>query len=156
MTKLSILIFILLGIALAYAGRLIYLVQTTAAPAGFGNGQALVACEENRPCCVSSLSPTGDFYIPPFQLPNLANDASSIDRLRKAVLTEPRVEIVFESQTRLDVTFRTALFGFRDDASFAIDPQTGKVDVRSKSRVGYSDLGVNRKRLERIRAALAK
>jgi uncharacterized protein (DUF1499 family) len=150
MSKLAIFGCILLGIVLAYIGRLVYLVQTTNAAVGFGTGSALVACEESRPCCVSSLNPVGDFHIAPLQL----KAGAGMNDLRKAVLTEPRVVIAFENATRLDVTFKTALFGFNDDASFAIDPSTGKVDMRSRSRVGYSDLGVNRKRLERVRSAL--
>jgi uncharacterized protein (DUF1499 family) len=151
MSKLAIFFCILLGIILAYIGRLVYLVQTTNAAAGFGTGSALLACQETRPCCVSSLNAVGDFYIAPLQL----KAGAGMNQLRKAVLTEPRAAIAFESATRLDVTFKTALFGFNDDASFAIDPSTGKVDVRSKSRVGYSDLSVNRKRLERVRAMLS-
>ena len=40
-----------------------------------------------------------------------------------------------------------------DDVEFSLDAGAGLINVRSASRVGYSDFGVNRKRVERIRAA---
>jgi uncharacterized protein (DUF1499 family) len=146
----------------AYVFRLVYLVQTTPAPASFGRGEPLSACPTNKPNCVSSLNSQPEFQGAPFNFSGGADTAMT--KLKAAIATEPRVEIVFADATRLDVTFKTALFGFRDDASFAIhltpvletEKQTqGRIDFHSKSRVGYSDLGVNRKRIERIRAAFA-
>ncbi len=50
--------------------------------------------------------------------------------------------------------FRSALFGFADDVEFHFDPP-GVIQVRSASRIGYSDFGVNRKRVEAIRTRFA-
>jgi uncharacterized protein (DUF1499 family) len=145
---------------LAYVGRLVYLVQTTAAPSSFGRGAPLSACPGNKPNCVSSLNSEAEFQALPFNFSGTAD--SAMTRLKAAIATEPSVEIVFADAKRLDVTFKTALFGFRDDASFAVHPiqepenqVQGRIDFHSKSRVGYSDLGVNRKRIERIRAAFS-
>jgi uncharacterized protein (DUF1499 family) len=81
--------------------------------------------------------------------------ASALAKLKAAIQTEPNVAVVFENPQQIEVTFKTALFGFRDDASFAVNPAANHIEFRSVSRVGYSDLGVNRKRIERIRAAFA-
>jgi uncharacterized protein (DUF1499 family) len=50
--------------------------------------------------------------------------------------------------------FSTSILGFVDDVEFLNDPANGQISVRSASRVGYSDFGANRKRIETIRAAL--
>jgi len=53
----------------------------------------------------------------------------------------------------LHVEFRSTLFRFVDDVEFVIDEPQGLIHIRSASRVGYSDLGANRKRMEKIRLA---
>ena len=50
--------------------------------------------------------------------------------------------------------FQTLVFRFTDDVEFLVDETNDRVDFRSASRVGYSDLGVNRKRMTTIVAAL--
>jgi uncharacterized protein (DUF1499 family) len=52
--------------------------------------------------------------------------------------------------------FTSALFRFVDDVEFQIDAESGLIHFRSASRVGRSDLGVNRKRMESIRMAFEK
>jgi uncharacterized protein (DUF1499 family) len=51
--------------------------------------------------------------------------------------------------------FTSRLFRFVDDVEFCIDDDLRIIHVRSSSRVGYFDFGVNRRRIERIRAKLA-
>jgi uncharacterized protein (DUF1499 family) len=55
----------------------------------------------------------------------------------------------------LAASFRSALFGFVDDLEMRIDRAAGVVQVRSASRVGYGDGGVNRRRVEALRTRLA-
>ncbi|HOW77583.1 MAG TPA: DUF1499 domain-containing protein [Candidatus Competibacteraceae bacterium] len=50
----------------------------------------------------------------------------------------------------LHVEFRSAVFGFVDDMEFYFSPP-GTIQVRSASRTGYSDFGVNRERVETLR-----
>ena len=50
-------------------------------------------------------------------------------------------------------TFLVPVFGFADDVEFRLSPQEGVIHVRSASRLGFSDLGVNRGRVEQLRAA---
>jgi uncharacterized protein (DUF1499 family) len=61
---------------------------------------------------------------------------------------------VEEEAGYLHAVCRSRLFGWADDLELRIDTEAGVVHVRSASRVGYSDLGVNRRRVERLRAAL--
>lgn len=51
--------------------------------------------------------------------------------------------------------YTTPLMKYVDDVEFWFDPVKGAVQVRSASRIGQSDLGANRKRIEAVRAALA-
>ena len=59
-----------------------------------------------------------------------------------------------ESSNYLHYTFTTPLWGFIDDVEFRLDASKQLFHVRSASRIGYSDLGTNRKRIEMIRARL--
>ena len=144
---------VLLVLILAYVLRLIYLVQNTPAAAGFGTGSAITACATAKPNCVSTYNAEDSFKANPIAFSGDA--ASALAKLKAAIQTEPNVEVVFENAQQIEVTFKTALFGFCDDARFAINPAANHIEFRSTSRVGYSDLGVNRKRMERIRTAFA-
>jgi uncharacterized protein (DUF1499 family) len=62
-----------------------------------------------------------------------------------------RVRIVTAEECYLHAEFTSALFRFVDDVEFLLDDGTKTIHVRSASRVGYSDLGVNRRRVEAIR-----
>jgi hypothetical protein len=64
----------------------------------------------------------------------------------------PRAVVVTATETYLHAEFRSAVFRFVDDAEFYADESAGVFQVRSAARVGSSDLGVNRKRVEEIRA----
>jgi uncharacterized protein (DUF1499 family) len=63
----------------------------------------------------------------------------------------PRVRLVTQTDTYLHAEFATAVFRFIDDVEFYVDETAGVVHFRSASRVGYSDLGVNRRRMEGVR-----
>lgn len=62
--------------------------------------------------------------------------------------------ITHHSGDYLRAEARTALFGFVDDVEFKVRPDNTTIAMRSASRVGFSDLGKNRRRLEKIRSAL--
>ena len=64
----------------------------------------------------------------------------------------PRASVVTATEPYLHAEFRSAVFRFVDDVEFLADESAGVIQVRSTSRVGSSDLGVNRKRIEAIRA----
>jgi uncharacterized protein (DUF1499 family) len=80
-----------------------------------------------------------------------ATDAFTV--LKKIIERMDRTMIVEETATYLHIEVASALFGFVDDVEFFVDDTEKKIHVRSASRLGYSDLGVNRRRVERIRQA---
>lgn len=93
--------------------------------------------------------------IAPLPLPKNNNPAEALLRVRLVVQAMPGAEVVTHSADYLYVRFTTRWLGFVDDAEFWADPARRVIQVRSASRLGASDLGVNRARIERIRAALA-
>jgi uncharacterized protein (DUF1499 family) len=64
----------------------------------------------------------------------------------------PRAKVMTDSDTYLHVEFRSLVFRFVDDVEFLADDDAKVIHVRSASRVGHSDLGANRRRIETIRA----
>jgi uncharacterized protein (DUF1499 family) len=58
-----------------------------------------------------------------------------------------RTTIITQREDYLHVEYRTKM-GFVDDVEFHLDDATRTVHFRSASRIGYSDMGVNRKRME--------
>ena len=65
-------------------------------------------------------------------------------------------EIRQQTHPYLHATFTSSLLRFVDDVEFRLDTEHHQLHVRSASRVGYSDFGVNRKRIEKIRDAFEK
>lgn len=79
-----------------------------------------------------------------------------MSRIAEIVGSMPRTTIVERTPTSIRSEFRTRLFRFVDDVTFQIDEAKKTIEFRSASRVGRNDLGVNRKRMEAIRAAFAE
>lgn len=78
--------------------------------------------------------------------------AAAQERLRRVVEAMDGAQVVSSRPGYLHVTFTTRWMKFADDVEFAFDPAGGIVHVRSASRLGRRDFGVNRERVEAIRA----
>lgn len=79
--------------------------------------------------------------------------ATTMERLKFAVGSLPRTRIVEESGNYLRAEFTTAIMRYVDDVEFLIDADAGLIHFRSASRVGYSDMGANKKRMTAFRTA---
>ncbi len=66
-----------------------------------------------------------------------------------------RARIVREQPGYLQAEFTSRMLGFVDDVEFVLEPTARVIHVRSASRLGYRDFGVNRERVEAIRRQLA-
>jgi uncharacterized protein (DUF1499 family) len=111
----------------------------------------LVDCPSS-PNCVSSQAHDAGHAIEP--LPLSGDPVGAMQRLKNVIQSMARTQVVESKTNYLYAEFTTPLMGFVDDVEFYCD---GKViHVRSASRLGYSDLGVNRRRVDAIRAALEK
>jgi uncharacterized protein (DUF1499 family) len=73
---------------------------------------------------------------------------------RRAVEALPRTTVVRADERYLHAEVRSRLFRFVDDLELLLAEDGRRIDVRSASRVGHSDLGVNRRRVEALRQAL--
>ena len=115
-------------------------------PAGLGvRGGRLAPCKRS-PNCVSSQADPGDaeHYIAPLR--------ATLEEVRSAVLAMPRATIVAQQADYLYAEFRTPLLRYVDDVEFYFDGAA--VQVRSCSRLGRRDFGVNRRRIEEVRRRL--
>ena len=109
----------------------------------------LRACP-GRPNCVSSESEAASFRVEPLAFQGPAETAWA--GLKKT-LQDMGGTIREERNGYLRATFASRVFRFVDDVEFRMAAANGIIHVRSESRVGYSDLGVNRKRVEKLRDA---
>lgn len=107
----------------------------------------LKPCPET-PNCVSSQA-QGRAHIAPLAFDD-APDAA-ISRLKSILGALPRVRIVQESAGYVRAEAGSRVFGFVDDLEFQLDAAAGVLHVRSAARLGRSDFGVNRRRIEAIR-----
>jgi len=105
----------------------------------------------NSPNCVSTFATDDAHKIEPLTFTDSPDAA--LARLKTVLLLQPRVKIVTATDTYLHVEFTTALMRYVDDVEFLVDAQKKQIHFRSASRLGYSDLGANRKRMETIRRA---
>jgi uncharacterized protein (DUF1499 family) len=106
----------------------------------------------SRPNCVCSDESGANHGIEALRIAKPAADAWKA--AESAVLLLPRTEIVILRADYLHAECRSALLGFIDDLELQLRESEGIIAVRSASRLGYSDLGVNRKRVEALRTAL--
>jgi uncharacterized protein (DUF1499 family) len=104
----------------------------------------------SSPNCVSSRDPDPARRVDP--IPFLGPAEEAREALETVLRSQPRATIVASSGIVVRAEFRTRL-GFVDDVEFRIDEAAREIHVRSASRKGYWDLGVNRRRVEAIRDA---
>lgn len=117
---------------------------------GVTEGQ-LAPCPSS-PNCVSSRADAADRRVEPLRYEGDPTQARA--RLLDVLNGMARVRIVQSGDDYLHAEFSSAVFGFVDDVEFQFGPP-GVIQLRSASRTGYYDFGVNRERVETIRARFA-
>jgi uncharacterized protein (DUF1499 family) len=85
----------------------------------------------------------------------VADPQAALNALVPVIEAMPRTEIVEQSDGYLHATATSAFFGFVDDLELYADSATGVLQARSVSRLGDSDLGVNRQRLTDLQQELS-
>lgn len=106
----------------------------------------------NTPNCVNSQATDEKHFIQPIHFTGTQQEAQV--RLLQILTSEKRTKILTVQENYIRAEFTSAIFRFVDDVEFYFPEKEAEVKiihVRSASRVGYSDLGANRKRIERIR-----
>lgn len=113
-----------------------------------------ITCPES-PNCVSSMADTNSsHYIEPYTFNDLPDKAMA--RLKAALLQEKRVTLVTNEPEVLKAEVKSLIFRFIDDVEFTLVAEQEVIHVRSSSRSGYYDFGVNRRRIEKIRKLFKK
>jgi uncharacterized protein (DUF1499 family) len=113
-----------------------------------GKKDGLAACPD-RPNCVSSLSDDKEHFIAPLTYEGSMAEAAA--RLLSVLEQMKGAKIVSRTDTTIHAEFTSTVFGFVDDVDFRFDTADRRIDLRSASRVGYTDFGANRRRIEEIR-----
>jgi uncharacterized protein (DUF1499 family) len=121
-------------------------------PAGLGSTEVGLAECPDTPNCVCSDCEQSDKLLPL----EFATDPLVAKTALKKALAEMGITIVSEQEHYLHGVATTPIMRFRDDLEFLIDPEEKKIQFRSASRLGKSDLGKNRARLRKIFALLEK
>jgi len=115
-------------------------------PGNLGVKDGRLAPPKRSPNCVSSQADPadGEHYIAPIR--------GSIGAARRAVESLPRTRVIRADADYLYAEFRSKLLGYVDDVEFFFDGAA--LQVRSASRMGRRDFGVNRKRVETLRSLI--
>ena len=113
-----------------------------------------LARPKSTPNCVSSQADAADaeHYVAPIRFKGSAPEA--IAAARKAVEGMARATVVRQEANYLYAEFKSKLMGFVDDVEFTYDEKAGVLHLRSASRLGRRDFGVNRARVEELRARI--
>jgi uncharacterized protein (DUF1499 family) len=121
-------------------------------PADLGVTNGRLKPAPQSPNAVSSQAEDVQHKIAPFTYRTTAAQAK--DALVQIIEGAPRAKIITQSADYLYAEYESALFGFVDDVELYFEPGSKVVQVRSASRVGRSDFGVNRARIEDMRRKL--
>ncbi|WEM41674.1 DUF1499 domain-containing protein [Photobacterium sp. DA100] len=105
-----------------------------------------------KPNCVSTLDNREEHALAPFELSKTGLEQWA--HIEKLALSLPGASLAKRTDDYLHVECTSKVFRFVDD--FEVQRQSGQLTVRSESRTGYSDFGVNRKRAEAFRKLLAQ
>lgn len=148
-------IFIILPLLLLAAGQFGLLMGRPPAEPGLRDGK--LKPPSRTPNSVSSqaaLWPEGEYAVEYATIEPLSftqDAALAMNRLRDVLVNWPGARIVENNPDYIAVQFETRWLRFVDDAEFLLDPAARVIHVRSASRLGRKDFGVNRARIEAIR-----
>jgi uncharacterized protein (DUF1499 family) len=138
-----------IGATLALSGGMMFAGKR---PTNIGVQSGQLAPCPKTPNCVNSQSQDAKHKIEPLSYNGSAVQAMA--NLKTVIQNLERTKVITETENYLHTEFTSKVMGFVDDVEFLLDDSAKVIHVRSASRLGESDLGVNRKRIETIRAKL--
>jgi len=150
----AILVLIVLAVA---AGQLGFLQGTAPTDLGVRDGKLKPpSSTENSVSSQAALYPDHPqriyAYIAPLALKG--DGPATLARIKAIVEGMDGAKVIKSEPGYLYAQFTTRLMKYVDDVEFWFDPAANAIQVRSASRVGRGDMGVNRKRIEAVRTAL--
>ena len=108
----------------------------------------------SSPNCVSTQAQDAGHAIAPIRYRK--SRAEAREALKEVIRSLPRTKLVEEDESYLHYEFTSLLLRFVDDVEFVFDDEAKTIHFRSASRTGYGDLGVNRTRMEQVRALVGE
>ena len=149
---------LVLGLALA-----VYQGLRSARDRGPSRDEAAVGVHEGlfTPCpdtpnCISTQASPEDRRHYAESVPFVGSPDDRLTVLLKVLSSLPRVKIIEQEQSYVRAEFLTAVIRFVDDVEFYLPPDDPVIHIRSASRVGFGDLGLNRRRYNRLARLLAE
>jgi uncharacterized protein (DUF1499 family) len=142
---------------LALAGGVVTLALLTLRsrrPAFLGAHEGRLSSCPGSPNCVSSQAEDDAHRLAPLVF--AGDPGGAWARLRAVLDPWPRTRVVTATDMYLHAECTSRVFRFVDDVEFLLDRDAKLIHVRSASRIGHSDLGVNRRRVEAIRQAFER
>ena len=122
------------------------IIKKSKKPIGVKDGK-FQTCPKS-PNCISSQSTNEKHKMDPL------NYSASIDeekiKIKKIIESFKRTRLITEENNYLHFEFRTATFKFVDDVEFYFDDSSKLIHFRSAAQKGYSDMGVNKKRMKKV------
>ena len=106
----------------------------------------------SSPNCVSSADSGDSHYIAPIVIDG--DPDAAWQALKDILKADPSIEITASAAHYIRAEATTRILRFTDDVEFLFKSEERQIDMRSASRIGYSDLGKNRRRLEGIRSEM--
>ncbi len=143
---------IILGIFFTITSSLIFPQPTWAVSSGLGVKDGYLSPCPESPNCVVSQNADSTHAISPIEYHT--DLATARETLLKVLTVVPRTEVVEQTENYIRAESKSRIFKFVDDVEFYFPSDEPVIHLRSASRVGESDLGVNRRRMEQIRLAL--
>ena len=129
---------------------LFILMSCSGTPPELGVKEGRLTLCPDKPNCVVSYNNSEDHYIDPIKF--MEDKETAYQKLSTILEKEKNSKIITKNENYIRAEFTSAIFGFVDDLEFLFPNDEEKtIHVRSSSRIGHSDLGVNRKRVEMIR-----
>jgi uncharacterized protein (DUF1499 family) len=126
--------------------------SSQASAPGLVNGQ-LTRCPASPNCFNSEFADDTDHYTAPVTL--VQKDPAVVKDAAVAAITAMGGEVTATDGPYIAATFTSKLFRFVDDFELRIDEASGEMHIRSASRVGYGDMGVNAERVAEFKEVFA-
>ena len=132
---------------------IIFMTLSIVSRTGSASEKTLPLCRDS-PNCVSSQAQDAQHFIEPFKISGSPDEAWQA--LKKALSSQNRMVITHETADTLHAEATSLIFRFVDDINVIMDADIKLIHIRSASRTGHSDFGVNRKRIEALRVQMQK
>lgn len=139
-------------IGLVIVGRFFIIPSQSPRPTNIGwrgADEGFRNCPDAMNCVSTTAEQDTRFYIESIPFTGTVESANAA--LVNVINNMPRTEIVSNTGDYIHSEYRSLTMGFIDDTEFYFDTENNVIQVRSASRLGYGDAGVNRKRVEAIR-----